>query len=103
MGLGTSYVMEQTIFSVIIGLFLLGALLIFVSSRFIRDKAKTRELWALYLTEFVIVGGILIPAYIGGLTFALAMMLIGLVALWELYGLKGTAFPPIFKWIGIGI
>ena len=92
--------MNQKILFIIATLFLFGAVIIFISSLFVRDKSRVREQWTLYLTEFVIVGLVLLPAFVGGFVFAAVMGLIGLGALWEFYGLYGKRFPIIFRLVG---
>ena len=92
--------MELKILFIIATLFLFGAVIIFISSLVMQDKSTVRGLWTIYLTEFVIVGLVLLPAFVGGAFFAGVMALIGLGALREFYGLYGKKFPMIFKVVG---
>lgn len=92
--------MEQTILLIIVAFFLFGAAIIFLSSLVMQDKLTVRGLWTIYLTEFVIVGLVLLPAFVGGAFFAGVMALVGLGALWEFYALDGKKFPMIFKVVG---
>ena len=92
--------MERNILMIIAAVFLFGALIIFISSFVMQDKSTARGLWRLYLTEFVIVGLVLLPAFVGGAFFAGVMALIGLRALWEFYALYGKTFPMSFKVVG---
>ncbi len=92
--------MELKILFIIATLFLFGAVIIFISSLVMQDKSSVRGLWTIYLTEFVIVGLVLLPAFVGGAFFAGVMGLVGLGALWEFYALYGKKFPMIFKVVG---
>ncbi|MEM7343038.1 MAG: phosphatidate cytidylyltransferase [Chloroflexota bacterium] len=91
---------ELTILWIIASLFLFGALIIWLASLVLDDSSKVRALWTTYATEFVIVGLVLVPAFVGGVFFAGVMALLSLGALWEFYGLGGDQFPLLFKIVG---
>jgi len=69
---------------VIAALFLGVAGLIMFAQLFLRNKTLTQELWLAYRLEFVVVGGLLVPAYFGGLFFLLVVLVFNFRALWEL-------------------
>lgn len=70
-------------------IFLCIALFIAISGWIKQDKGLTRELWTYYRLEFLIVGAVLIPAYLGGWSLLLVVLLFALRALWELLSIQG--------------
>lgn len=80
--------------------FALGAAFIFAVSRNRRLQPVARDLWALYGSEFVIVGALLVPAAIGAWVFAVVMAAFVWRASVELFGLfdcpaRGFAFAAV--------
>jgi CDP-diglyceride synthetase len=54
--------------------FSVGAILIGLAGLFPRFASRTPELWALYRSEFLIVGALLIPAAVGGAFFTAVLI-----------------------------
>ena len=62
------------IFLLILGLFLAGAIII-AAAAFRKDSSTpVSELWRLYNSELLIVAGVLVPAYLGGIWFLLVVL-----------------------------
>ncbi len=93
---------ELKILFIIAVIFAIVAAIILLSSLLMRDQSRVKGLWTVYLTQFVIVGLVMLPAFVGGLVFATVMTLIGLRALWEFYSLYGKTgeVPLLFKVVG---
>jgi phosphatidate cytidylyltransferase len=67
--------------------FAAGAALILAATLSPRSRTAAAELWPLYGSEFVIVGALLIPAALGGLVFAAALVAFALRGEFEMFRL----------------
>ena len=63
----------------------------------IKDKSKIKEIWFLYWMDFFIMGTILIPAYIGGITFTIVIAILSTISLLEYLNLHEGLLPFIIK------
>jgi hypothetical protein len=71
-------------------LFLIGAVVIALATAHPAKRTTARELWALYRSEFLVVGLVLLPAAIGGVVFLAAMLALtwrGQIELGRLYAM----------------
>lgn len=68
------YYSTEKILLLILGLFLAGAATIAVTGFRNTSSTSVSELWRLYNTEWLIVAGVIIPAYLGGIYFLLAVL-----------------------------
>ncbi len=83
---------------VIGGAFALAALAIFVSGFFPAARKSSQDLWATYLSEFFLVGAIIIPAALGAWVFTLLLMLVaarGQFELARLFTLRDWSVPQL--------
>lgn len=81
------------IFVPVAGFFLLGALVIAVAAATLVGRETASELWAVYRSEFLIVGVLLVPAAIGVWAFTLLLLAFawrGQVEMGALFELRGT-------------
>lgn len=69
------------------------ALILAVCSIAIRDKSKLADIWLSYLAEFLVIGMILIPSYLGVMTFGIVAALLGAISLSEFLSAH-TPRPP---------
>lgn len=58
----------------ILGLFLAGAIIIAAATFRKKSSTPASDLWRLYNSEWLIVAGVLVPAYLGGIWFLLAVL-----------------------------
>ena len=70
--------MQTSIFLPIGVFFLIGAIFILLGGFFVKSRETVREIWHLYFIETLIVGFVVVPAYLGSLPFLLAVALIGI-------------------------
>jgi phosphatidate cytidylyltransferase len=71
-------------------LFLIGAVVIALATAHPAKRATARELWALYRSEFLVVGLVLLPAVMDGVAFLAAMLALtwrGQIELARLYAM----------------
>ena len=80
-----------------------GAVLILLASLSGRMRSKTGELWALYLSEFVIVSAILVPAWLGRGVFALALAAFLLRAGLELFRVMKKPGRAALLFLGLAV
>nr|VFJ61902.1 MAG: Cytidylyltransferase family protein [Candidatus Kentron sp. FW]VFJ66449.1 MAG: Cytidylyltransferase family protein [Candidatus Kentron sp. FW] len=80
---------EQSIFIFAAALFVISAAIFVLASIGSRNGFATRELWYLYWSEFLIVGGIVIPAFWGGYPYLGVLLLFSIRAQFEFYTLQG--------------
>ena len=81
------------IFVPVAGFFLLGAVVIAVAAATLVGRETASELWAVYRSEFLIVGVLLVPASIGEWAFTLLLLAFawrGQVEMGALFGLRGA-------------
>ncbi|MEE8438411.1 MAG: phosphatidate cytidylyltransferase [Micropepsaceae bacterium] len=87
-------ILSEAILAILIpvaGLFLLGALIIVVAGRTSVGRNAASELWAVYRSEFLIVGVLLVPAALGGWAFTIFLVALawrGQVELGKLFELR---------------
>ncbi len=75
------------LFVVAAGLFTIAAMILGVASSLGNTKSETRKLWLIFLTEFVIVGALAVPVYLGGIALFLFVLIAGLRGQYELMSL----------------
>ena len=81
--------MMQAVFVALAIAFAAGAFLILAGKLNPRTRAAARDLWPLYGSEFVIVGALLVPAFLGPSVFAVALIAFVLRGQFELFRLVG--------------
>ena len=87
---------DSTVLVALAAAFSIAAAVIFAASFSPRTRKSVPELWAIYRSEVVIVGALLIPAVIGGWVFFGALLLFFLraeVELFRLFGLRALGLP----------
>lgn len=97
---------DSQVLLIIGGLFIFGALAIGIASFRLKDPDTIKELWQLYAVEFALVGMVVIPIYLGGITLLIACLLLALRGIWELYRIyeiPGTGTIQTASYIGASI
>ena len=85
------------------GLFLLGALIIAVAERTLIGRNTASELWAVYRSEFLIVGALLVPAALGGWAFTIFLVALAWRGQMELARLFELCGQIVFTMIAMGV
>lgn len=66
---------------------------------FVNNRDTIREMWRLYVIEILIVGFVVVPAYLGSLPFLMAAALIGAWSQHEMLQHIQPHCPAGFKWV----
>jgi phosphatidate cytidylyltransferase len=77
--------------------FATAAAVLGVATVLVRDRAKVRDAWTVYGLQFLTMGAILVPAYVGGIVFTAAVAAIAALALLELLGVQKEPVPVAMK------
>lgn len=80
-----------------------GAAAIFAAGLTPRLRVTAAELWAFYLSEFLIVAALLVPAALGRIVFALALVAFLARAAIELFRLFGKPGSALAAWIIVAL
>ncbi len=68
-----------------------------------RSGGRGARIWTTYATEFVILPAIFVPAYLGGYWLLAAVLALGAVTSWELYGALETRGERPYKVAGVAL
>lgn len=68
-----------------------------------RDRDKMRDTWIVYALEFVTMGVILVPAYVGGIVFSAVVGILASFCLLEFLGIQKEAVPAAMKVVTVAL
>lgn len=77
--------------------FAVAAIALAVLSLLAGDRAKVRDAWTVYALQFLTMGVILVPAYVGGILFTVVVALLAGLCLLEFLGAQKDAVPIAMK------
>ena len=77
--------------------FAVAAIVLAVLSLLAGDRAKVRDAWTVYALQFLTMGVILVPAYVGGILFTVVVALLAGLCLLEFLGAQKDAVPIAMK------
>jgi phosphatidate cytidylyltransferase len=77
--------------------FAVAAIVLIVFSLRIRDRGKIRDAWTIWALQFLTMGVILVPAYVGGILFAAVTAVLASLCLLELLRVQKEAVPLAMK------
>lgn len=97
--------MEVRLLVIVAAAFALGGAAIALAPWFARSRTANGDLWLLYRCEFLVVGGVLVPAVLGPAFCAAALAVFawrGQVELWRLFGTTPPTILRLIAWAGVG-
>ena len=77
--------------------FAVAAIALAILSLFAGERTKVREAWTVYALQFLTMGAILVPAYLGGIVFTAVVTLLASLCLLEFLGIQKDAVPIAMK------
>jgi CDP-diglyceride synthetase len=79
--------------------FAVAAIVLIVFSFRIRDRGKIRDAWTIWAIQFLTMGVILVPAYVGGILFTAVTAVLASLCLLELLRVQKEAVPLAMKMV----
>lgn len=73
----------KTFFAIVVGLFAVGGMLIGAAELLLTRRVP--EIWRIYRVQLVVTAWMVVPAWLGGLWFAGAILVMAAVSSWELF------------------
>lgn len=81
--------------------FAAAAVVLGVATLFARDRTKVRDGWTVFGLQFLTMGAILVPGYVGGIVFAAALAAIATLAVLELLRVQREPVPLAMKLVAV--
>ena len=81
--------------------FAAAAIVLIAFTLWSRDRGKIRDAWIVYALQFLTMGLILIPAYVGGIVFSAVMAILASLCLLELLKVQKEAVPIAMKAVAV--